>query len=95
MAVREPFPANVVRQHVLAALSPRGHLFFSKHAMEEMKKDELLKRDVRNVLRAGVINAGEAERGAYRYRVHTSKVCAVVAIRSEAEVVVVTAWRYR
>jgi Domain of unknown function (DUF4258) len=93
--VREPFPANVVRQHILAALSPRGHLFFSKHAMEEMQKDELLKRDVRNVLRSGIINAGEKERGSYRYRVHTSKGCAVVAVRSETEVVVVTAWRFR
>lgn len=93
--MREPFPANVVKQHILMALSPKGHVAFTKHAIEEMKKDELLMRDVRNALRAGVISAGEMERGAYRYRVSSSRACVVTAIRSENEVVVVTAWRFR
>ncbi len=93
--MREPFPSNVVKQHILTSLSTGGLLTFTKHALEEMEKDELLMREVRNALRSGTISAGELERGAYRYRVHSSRVCAVVAIRSETEVVVVTAWRFR
>lgn len=93
--MREPFPSNVVKQHILAALSTGGLLTFTKHALEEMAKDELLIRDVRNTLRSGSIAAGEFERGAYRYRINSSRVCAVIAIRSETEVAVVTAWRFR
>jgi len=72
-----------------------GLLAFSKHAQEEMVKDNLTEIDVRNTLRAGTASPGELERGSYRYRLSTSRMAAVVAFRSETHVVVVTAWRFK
>ncbi|HSK02682.1 MAG TPA: DUF4258 domain-containing protein [Kofleriaceae bacterium] len=70
-------------------------LSFSKHAYEEMAKDDLTEVDVRNTLRAGVARPGELEKGSWRYRVETSRLVAVIAFRSETHAVVVTAWRLR
>jgi hypothetical protein len=49
--------------------------------------------DCTTVLRGGVVEPGELERGSWRYRVKTNTMCVVVAFRSEMELVVVTAWR--
>lgn len=47
-----------------------------------------------NVLRAGQINEEpEMEHDSWRYRVHTTAFCVVVAFDSVVDVVVVTAWR--
>ena len=88
----EPLPTSQVKQLVVALLT-RGSLAFTKHALEEMKIDDLKHVDVRNALRAGVVSPGELERGTYRYRVSTSRIAAVIAFRSESHAVVVTAWR--
>jgi hypothetical protein len=90
--VTEPFPTSHVKELVLALLR-QGSLAFTKHALEEMKIDDLKFVDVRNILRAGVVSPGELERGTYRYRVSTSRIAAVIAFRSESHAVVVTAWR--
>lgn len=69
---------------------------FSIHAGQEMLKDGLTTVDCANVLRAGVVNEpADFERGTWRYRVHTNRLCVVVAFRSEAELRIVTAWRKR
>jgi hypothetical protein len=39
------------------------------------------------------VEPGEIERGTWRYRVRERDVCVVVAFRSEARLVIVTAWR--
>jgi hypothetical protein len=51
--------------------------------------------DVVNVLRGGVVEPGEFERGSWRYRVHTVRIWVVIAFNSETELVIVTAWRER
>jgi hypothetical protein len=48
-----------------------------------------------NVLRAGVVEPSEFERGSWRHRVKTNTMCVVVVLVSEREAVVVTAWRIR
>ena len=48
-----------------------------------------------NVLRAGTVGPAEAEHGEWRYRVRTQRMAVVVAFRSETELRVVTAWRFR
>jgi hypothetical protein len=67
----------------------------SQHALEEMTKDDLSLVDCVNVLRAGVVEPPEFEKGTWRYRVKTNRICVVVAFRSEQELRIVTAWRFR
>lgn len=70
-----------------------GTVSFSGHAFAEMRKDKLSTVDCTSVLRGGVVELGELERGSWRYRVKTNTICVVMAFRSERELVVVTAWR--
>ena len=66
---------------------------FSQHAIDEMGNDGLDVADCRRILRAGVVEEPEWERGSWRYRVRTRCACVVVAFDSMAAVIVVTAWR--
>lgn len=75
------------------AIQEGGWVFFSGHAEEEMRKDELSRRDVENVLRGGVVREPEWENGSWRYHVETSKIRVVIAFRNELTLVVVTAMR--
>jgi hypothetical protein len=92
--MREPLPPATVKKLIVAILAS-GTLSFSKHAYEEMAKDDLTEVDVRNTLRAGAARPGELEKGSWRYRIETSRLVAVIAFRSETHAVVVTAWRLR
>jgi hypothetical protein len=78
---------------LLRTILKEGWVFFSNHAVEEMWKDELLRRDVDNVLRGGVVREPEWENGGWRYHVETSKIRVVIAFRDEFSLVVVTAMR--
>ncbi len=70
-----------------------GVVTFSRHAQEELGKDDLTTVDAANALRGGVVGPGELERGTWRYRVRTARLVVVVAFRSETELVVITGWR--
>lgn len=72
-----------------------GVLTYSDHAKNEMVKDKLTTQDIVNVLRAGVVEPSEFERGSWRHRVKTNTLCVIVVLASEREAVVVTAWRIR
>jgi hypothetical protein len=80
---------------LLREIIATGTLSFSKHAKAEMAKDKLGTEDVVNVLRAGVVEPSELERGSWRHRVKTNSICVVVVLASQREAVVVTAWRIR
>jgi hypothetical protein len=51
--------------------------------------------DATNVLRGGVVEPGEFENGSWRYRIRTQRIYVVVSFRSETELRVVTAWRWK
>ena len=70
-----------------------GTVSFSSHAFGELAADGLTTVDCVNVLRGGIVEPAEWERGSWRYRVRTARICVVVAFRSETALVVVTAWR--
>jgi hypothetical protein len=72
-----------------------GRLWYSGHAKAEMARDQLTPVDLVNVLRAGVVEPSELERGSWRHRVKTNRICVVVVLLSETEAVVVTTWRIR
>ena len=85
----DPTRAKQLIQRLIAS----GEVSFSKHALEEMAKDHLTTVDCTNVLRGGVVEPPELERGTWRYRVRTNRIYVVVAFRSETRLVVVTSWR--
>ncbi len=85
----ETAAARRLIRHILEA----GTVRFSEHALAEMVQDDLTTVDCVNVLRGGLIEPPELERGTWRYRVKTNRICVVVAFRSEHELVVITAWR--
>lgn len=70
-----------------------GEVVSSKHATEEMAKDNLTMFDCVNVLRGGIVEPAEWEKGTWRYRIHTQRIWVVVGFRSENQLVIVTAWR--
>jgi hypothetical protein len=85
----EPARARQLIRNILNS----GTASFSGHALEEMAKDDLTTVDCTNVLRGGVVETPEFERGTWRYRVRTNRIYVVVTFRSETQLVVVTAWR--
>ncbi len=92
--MKEPLPPATVKR-LLVELRAAGILSFTKHAYEEMAKDNLTEIDVRNTLRGGTVRPGELVSGTWRYRVETSRMAAVVTFRSATHAVVVTAWRFK
>lgn len=86
---------NAARKRI-SRLLREGRITYSRHAREEMEKDNLTEVDVTNVLRGGhLTEPAENEKGTWRYRVHTNIICVVVTFREEPELVIVTAWRKR
>ena len=92
--MREPLNPPEARRRIQEILS-RGEVVSSRHATQEMAKDDLTIIDCINVLRGGVVEPAEWENGSWRYRVHTQRIWVVVAFRSEKRLVIVTAWRTR
>jgi Domain of unknown function (DUF4258) len=70
-----------------------GTVRFSRHALEEMAKDDLETTDCLNLLRAGTYGPAEYINQEWRYRVGTSRICVVVTFESDTRLCVVTAWR--
>ena len=71
-----------------------GQVACSQHAADEMRADDLDLVDCVNVLRAGAVSEpADLINGTWRYRIHTNRMTVVVAFRSDAEIVIVTAWR--
>src|SRR5262245_29145995 len=93
-AAPEPLDTAAAKRRIRAILES-GITRFSSHALDEMKQDDLSTVDCVNVLRGGVVQPPDLERGTWRYRVLTNRICVVVALRSDEELVVVTAWRIR
>jgi len=91
-SVNQPLSPTDAKRLIVDIID-NGVVTFSRHAYEEMAKDDLNDQDALNVLRAGVVEPAEPERGTWRYRVRTSRMYFVVAFRTETELRVVTAWR--
>lgn len=77
----------------IRSIQDGGWVVFSRHAEDEMRKDELSLRDVENVFRGGVVREPEWENGSWRYHVETAKIRVVIAFNDESTLIVVTAMR--
>jgi hypothetical protein len=78
---------------LLRAILASGEVVFTSHALDEMEQDGISQADAIGVLRSGVVEPAEFERGSWRYRVRAHRMYVVAAFRSEVAAVVVTAWR--
>ncbi len=92
--LNEPLDPGEAKRLIRNILSG-GSVAFSRHANEEMAKDDLSPVDVTNVLRGGVVDPAEFENGSWRYRSRTARIAVIVAFRSDTELRVVTAWRFK
>ena len=92
--LKEPLDPWVARR-IIRGILASGQVGYSSHALEEMAKDRLTHDDVVNVLRGGLVEPPEFDRGTWRYRVRTNRIFVVIVFRSETELHVVTAWRVK
>jgi hypothetical protein len=91
--MKEPLNRNEAKK-LIQAICLQGVVTLSRHATEELAKDDLTTVDAMNVLRGGrILEAPELENGTWRYRVHTAQMVVVVAFLSESKLRIVTAWR--
>lgn len=90
--LEEPLDFAVAKALIRSILES-GDFRITTHAFEEMDNDHITEVDVVNVLRGGVVESCDFERGSWRYRVRTPRFMVVVSFRSETALVIVTAWR--
>ena len=89
----EPLSSDVATK-LIHTIIREGSVTFSAHALKELGDDQLTTVDAVNVMRAGAVTERpDLIAHTWRYRIHTQRICVVVAFRSEQELVVVTAWR--
>ena len=86
-----PLRAKQLMGQILAS----GRVVPSRHALDELAKDDMDMQDVINVVRGGAVDPADLVDGTWRYRVRTQRMAVVVAFRSETEMRIVTAWRYK
>ena len=91
MVLKHPLDNDAAKRLIVQILKT-GTVSFSRHALEEMEKDNLTTVDGANVLR-GLVEFCEEINRTWRYRVRTTRMTFVVAFRSETALTVVTAWR--
>lgn len=70
-----------------------GSVVYTRHARQEMAKDDLSAVDVVNVLRGGAYGEAEWENGAWRHQAFTQRIVVVLEFDQEDELIVITAWR--
>ena len=78
---------------LLRAILAGGEIGFTSHALDEMEQDGISQAEAIGVLRSGVVEPAEFERGGWRYRVRARRTYVVAAFRSEVAAIIVTAWR--
>ena len=71
----EPLAPEAAKRLIREILKS-GRFTYSRHAKEELLADDLTTVDCENVLRGGVVRAGELEQGTWRYRVDTARITA-------------------
>lgn len=93
--MKEPFNRNEAKKRIQAIfLRPDRVITLTRHAEEELAKDELTTVHAEKALRSGqILEEPELVNGTWRYRVHTAQLVVVVAFLSESRLRIITAWR--
>jgi hypothetical protein len=93
MVLTEPLSRDGAT-NLIHAIARDGYVAWTGHARREMAADGLSTLDCQNVMRCGAVTEpADLEKGSWRYRIHTQRMCVVVVFRSETELAVVTVWR--
>jgi len=87
-----PLNPDLVKRLIRDILRTRCFAY-TDHALEELSADQMASLDCESVLRSGVVQPPDFERGTWRYRVTTSQMVVVIAFRSRSYFVIVTGWR--
>jgi len=90
--LEEPLDSKDAKR-LIREITREGEYALTRHAEQELAKDNLTSVDCVNVLRAGIVDAPEWENGQWRYHVRTGRIEVVVSFRSPTKLVVITAWR--
>ena len=95
MLDNEPLRPAEAKKLIREILENGDVTFTNPHAYEELAKDGLETVDAVNVLRGGIVDEAQFENSAWRYRVHTARICVVIEFKSQTNLKVITAWRIR
>lgn len=91
--MKEPFNRNQAKK-LIQVICLEGTITLSRHAEQELAKDDLTTDEALRALRAGrILEEPEMENGTWRYRVHTTEMVVVVVFKSESKLKIITAWR--
>jgi hypothetical protein len=89
----EPYAEAELRKICRAALE-HGTLRVTQHAKDPMAEEGLTMNDVRNTLLGGrLLHFDRGDGGAYKYRMSTAKIDAVVIVTAADSIILVTAFR--
>ena len=83
------------KAHILKALET-GRVRFTSYCRGRMAERSVTEVEIINVLRGGVVEPAEFERGAWRYRVRANRIYVVVELEEDADgdfVLTITLWR--
>ena len=93
MPLQEPLRPDEARRLLREILASGTITYAISHALDRLRQRNISILDCENVLRGGVVDPGEWENGAWRYRVRTQKIEVIVQFLAADEVLIVTAWR--
>ena len=91
----EPLAPAAAKALISAILSSGTMDLGVRHARERLGQRAMDALDVENVLRGGTVRPGTKVRQTWRYRVETSRMVVVIAVRSSKRLAVITAWRIK
>ena len=92
--MRQPLSAVEARKLAREILIA-GTVSFTKHCLEELRKDGRSTVDATNVIRGGGYAEAEWENGAWRHRASTQRMAVVIELQTEARLIVVTSFVFR
>lgn len=93
--MKERFSAKKAKNHLRKILKSGDVMYSIPHAQERLQQRNISTVDCENVLRAGLVEEAELERGAWRYRVCSPNMVVVIEFLSENTVLIITAWRIK
>ena len=91
---------NLARKLIVKIVqNHRYNIYFSKHALKEMRKDDLTTFDVWNTLKSPhsmIIRDSELEKDSYRYRLESEFIVVILAFHENGDGFnIVTIWNKR
>ena len=92
--MRQPLSAAEARK-LAREILVRGTVSFTKHCLEELRKDGMTTVDATNIIRGGAYAEAEWEHGGWRHRAWTQRMAVVIEFDTETKLIVVTSFVFR